>query len=86
MGVAVEKSPKPVLELRELLLTWVSLVPFNVVIQHVNGFRFKKFAKFRVLVDHVSQPHFLDVGVDALVSESSVKHGEGEKGEDFEAG
>lgn len=85
MSVAVEKPPESVLEFGKFLLARVALVPFNVVVENVDGFGFKEFAKFSVLVDHVSKPHFLDVGVNALVSESGIEHGEGEECENFEA-
>lgn len=85
MGVAVEESPELVLELREFLLTWVSLVPFDVVVQHVNRLWFEKLAQFRVLVDEIPEPHFLDVGVNALVSHSGVEHGQWEESQHLES-
>lgn len=44
MSIGVEESPEFVFEFREFLLTWVTLIPFDVVIKNVNGFWFKEFA------------------------------------------
>lgn len=85
MGIAVEKSPELVLELGEFLLTWVTCVPFDVVVQYVNRFWLEQLAQFRILVNEVSEPHFLDVRVDALVSQSGVEHGQWEECQDLEA-
>lgn len=75
MGIAVKESPEFVLEFGELLFAWVTLIPFDVVVQNVDSFRFEELSDFSVLVNHISDPHLLDVGVDAFVSESGVEHG-----------
>ncbi len=85
MGIAVEKSPELVLELGEFLLAWVTCVPFDVIVEYVNRFWLEKLTQFSILVNEVSQPHFLDVRVDALVSQSGVEHGQWEESQYLEA-
>ena len=84
MGVAVKKSPELVFELGEFFLAWVTGVPFDVVVQDVNRFWFKQLAQFSILVNEVSEPHFFDVWINALVSEPGIKHGQWEKCQDLE--
>ncbi len=86
MSIAVVESPEFVLELWEFLFAWISLVPFDVVVQDVDGFGFEKFAQLLILMNHISDPHLLDVWVNALVSKPGVEHGQGEEGQYLEAG
>jgi hypothetical protein len=85
VSIRVEESPEFVLELWEFLFTWVSLIPFDIVIQNMDGFRFEKFTKLCILMNHISDPHLFNIGVNTLISESGVEHSQWEKGKDFEA-
>jgi len=44
VSISVEESPELVLEFWELLFTWITLIPFDIMIKNVNGFWFKKLA------------------------------------------
>lgn len=85
MSIGVEESPEFVLEFWEFLFAWVTLIPFDIVIKNVDGFWFEEFSQLFILMNHISDPHFFNIGVDTLVSKSGVEHGQWEESEDFEA-
>jgi hypothetical protein len=85
VAVVAEESEELVLELRELLLARIALVPFHVVVKEVDRFGFEEFSDFGVLVDYVAEVHLVDLRVDGFVSESGPEEHPGENGEGLEA-
>jgi hypothetical protein len=70
VGVIVKESEEFVLELWELLLAGESSIVFHIIVHQVDAFGFEKLTQFGVLMDEVSQMHFIDLGVKSLVSDS----------------
>lgn len=83
--VVVEEAEELVLELRELLVGGEAGVVFEIVVQEMDGFRLEECAQLGVLVDDISEVHFIDIGVEGAVSESGPEEHPGENGESLEA-
>lgn len=83
--VVVEEAEELVLELRELLLAGEATVVFEVVVQQMDGFGLEECAQLGVLVDDISEVHFIDIGVEGAISESGPEEHPGEDGESLEA-
>jgi hypothetical protein len=71
-GVGVEEFPGRVVIFGELDVVDFS-VEFAVVIDDMHGFFGEELGKFGVLVQHISQIGFLEIGVQSSVSKSGVE-------------
>jgi len=71
-SIGVEELPAGVVIFGELDVVDFS-VEFAVVVNDMHGFFSEKFGEFGVLVQHISQISFLEIGVQSLISESGVE-------------
>lgn len=85
VSIRVKESPELIFEFWEFLFAWIALIPFDIVIENVNSFRFEELAQLLILMDHISEPHFFNIWINALVSKSCIEHSQWEESEDFEA-
>lgn len=95
-GVSVEEPEQLVLEFRELLGVWESLVILQVVVQNVHCVDIEQLWNFLVGVELLSEVtkeglgrvclRFFEVWVHGLVPDSCVEDGEWQEVEDLRAG
>jgi hypothetical protein len=71
-GVGVEEFPGSVVIFGELDVVDFS-VEFTVIVDDMHGFFGEKLGEFGVLVQHISQIGFLEIGVQSSVSKSGVE-------------
>jgi hypothetical protein len=71
-SISVEELPGRVVIFGELDVVDI-FIEFAVVVDDMHGFFSKEFGEFGVLVQHISQISFLEIGVQSLISESSVE-------------
>ena len=71
-GISVEELPRSVVIFGELDVVDFS-IEFAVIIDDMHGFFSEKLGEFGVLVQHISQISFLEIGVQSLISESGVE-------------
>ena len=85
MTVVAEKSEEFVFELRVFGLVRISLVPFHIVVQKMDGFRLEELSNFRIIMEDVSEMYFIDFRIDGFVSQSGPEEHPGQDGEAFES-
>lgn len=83
-GVGVEEFPGSVVIFGEFNVVDF-FVEFTVVVNDMHGFFSEKLGKFGVLVQHISQIGFLEIGVQSSVSKSGVEQEPGQDTEELEA-
>lgn len=83
-GVGVEEFPGRVVVFGEFNVVDF-FVEFTVVVDDMHGFFSEKLGKFGVLVQHISQIGFLEIGVQSSVSKSGVEQEPRQDREELEA-
>jgi hypothetical protein len=85
VGVVVEESEEFVLEFGEFLLARESSIILEVVVEQMDCLCLEKGADFGVLMDDISEVHFINIGVESSVSDSCPEEHPGQDGQSLES-